>query len=294
MTTELARTFMDDLDQLPDEIPGAATLEPGRIAWLHGINSGGAKTPGMFYAKDTAFTDPPAAPWVLDERYIDQGEIGYSAPVLRIAIIAERTQWFIPGEQKGDSSEWLIAYQDGAKKLTEYLIKVQGLDDPMVLSVSGLYKARPLIDIVTTYRRGALTQAMRKTKRTLPLWSFWLPIANKTKDGKTEYIKATDASGKEYGSVVTPPALAGAPEPRTAAEILADAALWQEFRAAGWLEYKRLPRETVEGAYTISDPLALPPAPHGYHGTTAAAASRREGRNTPQALTAAEEAELVL
>ena len=105
MTTEIARTFMDDLDQLPgcrppnrarlpDEIPGAQHLDPGRLAWLHGNNKGRTKEPGVFYAKDVAFTDPPTAPWVTDERYIDQGELGFSATELRIAFLGWREQWF--------------------------------------------------------------------------------------------------------------------------------------------------------------------------------------------------------
>lgn len=248
--TDLARTFYDELDQLPAEIPGAATLEPGRINWYHGVKA--AKLPGVFYARDTAFTDAPPAPWALDERYSDQGELGYAAPRLNIAVLGWREQWFMPGENQGDSSTWLTTYAVGAKKLTEYLIRVQDLEDPVVLSVSGLYKAKPIIDLVSAFRRGTLIQAMRKTRRTLPLWSFWLPIASRTKDGKVEYIQAKDASGKEYGSVVTPPALAGQPLPRTATEILEDAALWQEFREAGWFNFKRLPQNAVEASYSVS------------------------------------------
>lgn len=249
--TEIVRTFYDELDQLPPEIPGAATLEPGRINWYHGVRQ--AKLPGVFYARDTAFTDTPPAPWVLDERYSDAGELGYCAPQLNIAFLGWREQWFRPGENRGDQATWLPTYDDGAKKLTEYLIRVHGLDDVMVLSVSGLYKAKPIIDLVSAFRRGALTQAMRKIKRTLPLWSFWLPIASRTKDGKVEYLDAKDTDGKEYGSVVTPAALAGAPIPRSVAEIMADAAIWQEFRDAGWFDYKRLPRDVTEATYTVSN-----------------------------------------
>lgn len=260
-TTELARTFIDDLDQLPAEIPGAATLEPGRLSWLHGVNAGTVKTPGVFFGKDTAFTDVPGEPWTTDDRYAEKGEFGYSAPELRIAVIGWREQWFLSGDQPGDpAKEWLLAYQDGAKKLTEYLIRVQGLDDPMVLSVSGKYKAGPIADIVSGYKRGALTQAMRRYRRTLPLWAFWLPVANKRgADGKTIYIKAQDGSGKEYGSVVTPPGLAGLPQARTAKEILGDAALWQEYREAGWFDFKRLPQNTTEASYVVTSTPALPP-----------------------------------
>ena len=257
MTTDLALpTFYDELDQLPSEIPGATTLEPGRINWYHGVKA--AKLPGVFYARETAFTDPPGAPWVVDERYSDQGELGFSAPRLELAIIGYRDQWFLPGENRGDSSTWLPTYTEGAKKLTEYLVRVNGIDDVMVLSVSGLYKARPIIDLVSTYRRGALTQAMRKVKRTLPLWAFFLPIASRVKDGKTEYIEATDSDGKQYGSVVTPPALAGAPIARSVAEIMADAAVWQEFRDAGWFDYKRTPQGVTEASYTVTERPALP------------------------------------
>lgn len=269
-STELTRTFLDDLDQLPAEIPGAATLEPGRINWYHGVKA--AKLPGVFYARDTAFIEVPPAPWVLDERYSDAGELGYCAARLNIAVLGWREQWFTPGENRGDSSTWLPTYQDGAKKLTEYLIRVQDLDDVMVLSVSGLYKAKPITDLVSAFRRGALTQAMRKTKRTLPLWAFWLPIASRQKDGKVEYLEAKDADGKEYGSVVTPPALASQPIARSVAEIMDDAALWQEFRDAGWFDYKRLPRDTVEAAYTVSNHPQLP-----------------SGRNVPQPLREDEE-----
>lgn len=262
-TTALARTFLDDYDQLPAEIPGAATLEPGRINWYHGVKA--AKLPGVFYARDTAFTDTPPAPWVLDERYSDQGELGYCAPRLSIAVLGWREQWFTPGENRGDSSTWLPTYVDGAKKLTEYLIRVEGLDDPMVLSVSGLYKAKPIIDLVSAFRRGALTQAMRKTKKNLPLWAFWLPIASRMRDGKVEYLEAKDADGKEYGSVVTPPALAAPPVARSVDEIMTDAEIWKEFRDAGWFDYKRLPHDVTEAAYTVSAAPQLPP-----------------GRNVPQ------------
>jgi hypothetical protein len=261
MTTDLTRTFIDDLDDLPAEIPGASDLEPGRLAWLHGVNAGGAKTAGCFYGRDTAFVDPPGKPWVLDERH--EGELGFSAPELRLAFIGNRSQWFIPGQDKGDMPEWLTTYQDGAKKLTEYLILVDGIAEPMVLSVSGKYKAGPVMEILSNYRRGALAQAMRKYKRTLPAWAFWLPIANlRDKSGKTIYLTAKDGDGKEYGSVVTPPALVAAPLPVTKQQLLYGAELWQQYQE--WMRFKRTPRDTTE-TYTISSAPQLPP-----------------GRNAPQ------------
>lgn len=265
-TTGLARTFIDDLDQLPAEIPGAANLEPGRISWLHGTNAAGAKMPGCFYAKDTAFVEVPPAPWTLDERYIDQGEVGYSAPKLNIALIGWREQWFRPGQDRGDLPEWLTAYESGAKKLVEYLILVEGLAEPMVLSVSGKYKAGPFAQIISGFKRGALAQAMRKVKRTLPPWAFWLPIAGqRDRDGRPVYLKAQDGEGKEYGSIVTVPVLVGSPIARSVQDIMDGAAVWEQYQ--DWLKYKRLPQNTTEAAYTISGPPQLPP-----------------GRNVPQPL----------
>lgn len=262
MTTELVRTFLDDIDQLPEEIPGAEALEPGRLSWLHGA-TGQIKTPGCFYAKDTAFVEAPDAPWSTDERYIDQGETGYSAPELRIAFIANRSQWFLPGEDRGDLPTWLHGYQEGAKKLTEYLIQVDGIVEPMVLSVSGKYKAGPIADIMSAYKRGALAQAMRKVKRTLPAWSFWLPIANKRQDGKTAYLKATDGDGKEYGSVVTPPALSGPPAARSVQEIIDGGEIRLQY--ADWARYTRTQQGVAEASYTVDTPRQLAP-----------------GRNVPQ------------
>ena len=181
MTTDIApRTWMDDADQLPAEIPGAAALEPGRMNWYHGVDAGKIKTPGVFFARETAFITIPESPWEADDRYGDKGEMGYAAPRLDLLFIANRSQWFIPGENQGDLPQWIEGYQVGAKKLTEYLVLIRGLDEPMVLSVSGKYKAAPIEKILGDYRRGALTQAMRQHRRTLPAWAFALTLGGRT------------------------------------------------------------------------------------------------------------------
>jgi hypothetical protein len=265
MSDELTRTFSQALDELPDEIPGAGNLDPGRISWLHGTNQAGAKAPGVFYGKDTAFTEPPTAPWAVDNRYEDQGEFGYSATELRIAILGWRDQWFLPGEDRGDLPTWLPTYEAGAKKLTEYLIMVDGLLDPMVLSVSGKYKAGPFAKIFSDYRRGSLAQAMRKIKRTLPPWSHWLTVAGKRDaGGKPIYEKAMDGDGKEYGSIVTPPVLVAPPIEVTIETLKEGIFLYQQYQNAGWFNYRRTPRDVVEG-HVVSSAPQLPP-----------------GRNVPQ------------
>lgn len=254
MTTELtAPSWMDEIDQLPESIPGAATLEPGRLSWYHGVEAGKVKTPGVFFGRDTAFSDlPPADMWEVDDRYADKGELGYAAPVLRLMFIANRSQWFISGENQGDMPQWLATYEDGAKKLTEYLVLVDGIADPMVLSVSGKYKAGPIADILSAYRRGALAQAMRKHKRTLPAWAFWLTIGGKrTAEGKPIYEEAKDGAGVAQGSKVTPPVLLAAPVPVTRDLLMFGADVWQQYQE--WSTYKRqAPDSSVTNAtYTI-------------------------------------------
>ena len=256
MTTEIVPSFLDTIDALPAEIPGAAALEPGRLNWYHGVNAGNVKTPGVFYARATAFMDTPDAPWETDNRFAD--ETGYSAAELRIAFIANRSQWFIPAEEQGKPPQrWLQGYEVGAKKLTEYLIMVDGLSEPMVLSVSGKYKAGPFADILSEYRRGALAQAMRQVRRTLPVWAFWLPIAGKRDaSGNPVYLKASDGDGKEYGSIVTPAALVDRPIPASVEHIVRGGQVWEEYRE--WRDFKRGRDAVIEGVYTVEAMPALP------------------------------------
>lgn len=258
MTTDIApRTWMDDADQLPAEIPGAAALEPGRMNWYHGVDAGKIKTPGVFFARETAFIAAPESPWEADDRYGDKGEQGYAAPRLELLFIANRSQWFIPGENQGDLPQWIDGYQVGAKKLTEYLVLIRGLDEPMVLSVSGKYKAAPIEKILGDYRRGALTQAMRQHHRTLPAWAFALTIGGRTNgDGKPLYEKAKDSDGKEYGSIVTPPALLAAPKPATIEEIIYGSQVYKQH--AEWRAYRRGHTQAVDAVYTVSAVPALP------------------------------------
>ena len=243
MTTDLALpTFLDEIDKLPDVIPGAANLEPGRLSWYHGVDAGKVKTPGVFFGRDTAFVDlPPADQWEIDDRYADKGELGYAASRLRLAFIHNRSQWFIPGERDGDMPTWITGYQEGAKKLQEYLVLVDGIAEPMVLSVSGKYKAGPIADLLSAYRRGALAQAMRKIKRTLPAWAFWLTIGGKSDaNGKPVYEKALDGAGVAQGSLVTPPILLAPPQAVTRDVLLYGAEVWEQYQE--WSKYRRTDR----------------------------------------------------
>lgn len=271
--------FLSDYLQIADDIPaGDNVLEPGRINWFHGTNKSGAKTPGVFYARATAFSTPPAEPWVRDDRFED--EEGYHAERLHLAVLGDRSQWFLadPNDPKRPP-QWLSTYQEGAKKQTEYLVLVHGLEDPMVLSVSGKWKAGPILDIVSVYKRGLLTQASRRAKRNVPLWAFWLPIGTQLKDGKTHYIDAQDGNGKTYGSVVTPPAAFWPADPMNelyvGEEVLRQGAAVRE-QYADWFKARRLPAGVVEGEVIAPAYLALPsPETHSVRALPS-------GRNVPQ------------
>lgn len=247
----MTSTFADQIATIGDAIPAATALEPGRIIWLHGIKQ--AKLPGAFYVKDTELNGTPAEPWKADNRFEEErGERGYSTPALKIAVLGQRTQWFIQGDRdNGTITQWIARYEEGSKKLVEFLVLVEGISEPMVLSASGMNKAKPLIDAVYDYRNGLLKQASRIAKVQLPLWAFWLPFQNRLdSNGKTAYQEAADGQGKTYGSVVTPPALRLPPDAMDALFVGKEtlergAAIVAEYH--NWPKTKRLSNDMVEG-----------------------------------------------
>lgn len=261
-TTALVPSFLDDME-LPDDLPGVQ-IEPARLNWYHGVDAGKVRTPGVFFGRDTAFTEPPPAPWEIDERYLDTDGAGYSAPKLRLAFIGERSQWFIPGATRNDPITWLpngVRAPEGVKvkMQIEYLVMVDGLPDVMVLAVSGFYKSRPIQQILRAYERGALAQLIRAKRRQLPRWSHWLTIGGKVDDrGKPVIEKAKDSAGEEHGSDVTPPALLAAPEIVDRETFQACIEAWNLYNSLGWFKFQRLPQGTVEATYTISSAPQLP------------------------------------
>jgi hypothetical protein len=275
MTTEstaIIPSYLDDVD-LPDDLPDMQ-LEPPRLNWHHGAQAGKITAPGVFFGRDTAFTDPPPPPWEIDERFIDDDGPGYSVAIARFAFVGMRSQWFIPGATRNDPIVWLLDGQrqpDGTKvkKMVEYLVLIDGLADVAVLSVSGYYKSRPIENILRAYERGALAQEIRRRKRRLPGWSHWLTIGGKVDDkGKPILEKAFDAKGDEHGSDVTPPTLLSAPElvDRDTFQQAIDA--WNLYNSLGWFKFRRLPRDVTNADYTVH---AVPQLP--------------AGRNAPQPIT---------
>lgn len=267
-------TFLDTINAI--DIPDFAEsgeLPLGSFTWMHGNKAG--KTPGAFYGKAIEFSGTPAAPWVADNDRFD-GENGYSAPTLKIAIIGYRSQWYTGGEAKGERKVWLPNYVEGigAKKQVELIVFAEGLgDEPMIVTLPKVSKAKPMEQIIKLYRNGLLTQASRVAKRALPLWSFWLPIHGATKDGKAIYEEFSGKDGK--ASYVTTPVLdlpADALDTLfVGADLIARGAEVANQYAA-WFNERRLPPQISEGVVE-PEPLALP-AP--------------AGRNVPQEVTDAD------
>lgn len=262
--TAIVPSFLDSDMDLPDDLP-SVQIEPARLNWYHGVDAGKIKTPGVFFGRDTAFTETPPAPWESDDRYLEEDGPGYSAPRLSLAFIGERSQWFIPGETSNDPITWLMNGQRAAagvkvKKQLEYLVLINGLPDAMVLSVSGYYKSRPIEDILRAYERGALAQLIRGKRRNYPRWSHWLTIGGKTDaKGMPVIEKATDSKGEEYGSAVTPPTLIGAPVLVSGQAFQQAIDAWNLYNSLGWFKYQRLPRDVAEGSYVVSSAPQLPP-----------------------------------
>lgn len=261
-------SFLDTINAIED-LPEVGELPLGSITWMHGNKAG--KTPGAFFGKATEFNGTPGAPWSLDERFDD--DPGYSAPTLRLAFIAWRSQWYMEEERNGKKyKNWITDYQQGARKQVEYICFAEGVDEPLILTLPKFTKAKPIQDIVKEYQDGLLKQAARLAKRPLPLWSFWVPIQGQQKEGKPVYDEVL-SGGQKTGAFVTPPTVAWPANPMdtlfVGEELLrrgADVA-----RTYGkWREERRLPAGVIEGE--VVQPKQLP-----------------AGRNVPQPV---EEADL--
>lgn len=246
-------SFLDTINTI-DDIPEGGDLPLGSITWMHGNKAG--KTPGAFFGKATEFSGTPAAPWLPDDRFDD--DPGYSAPVLKLAFIAWRAQWY--KQDESGPKIWLADYEQGAKKQVEYIVFAQGCDDPMLLTLPKFTKAKPIQDIVKEYRDGLLKQASRLAKRALPLWSFWVPIQGKQKDGKSVY-EEVQRNGAGTGAHVTYPVAVWGDNPMdtlfVGEDLLRKGA--EVARTYGrWVDERRLPAGVVEGEVVQPRQLSAP------------------------------------
>lgn len=189
---------LETLSTLDIDYQTETSDQPPRIWWHNGDKR--SKTPGSFYTKLDEIGVEPAAPWQSDDRF--DNEDGFATNKLNVAIIGHRSQAF-----KQDNADspwiWLTKWEKGARIYTEVLCIVEGIDEPVVWACKGMTgkavtgKGDGIID---RYKTALLREAEKLSKRTLPPWSFWLPIASEV-----------DASGKlvyadtGFGSFITRP-----------------------------------------------------------------------------------------
>lgn len=250
------------------EVAGSEGAEAPRIWWRNGVKQ--AKTGGFFYTSDKEFPGGLEAPWATKEVY--DGENGYVAERLRVAVLAKRSQPFRdPKDASGKRDrtqprQWGLKWEPGMQIYTELLCFIEGYAGPVIWCADGL-TGKAVDAALKAYKTGLLAEGSRVAKRALPWWSFWLPVSTKLAgDGKVAY----EDTG--FGSFVTPPALAlggnaldtlfvGAEVLAAGAEVLNDSfAAW-----AKTIPPHRLPGNVVEAE--VVEIKALP-----------------AGRNVPQAI----------
>lgn len=247
-------TFKDAIATV--EVEAAALPEElARFHWYHGSKQG--RTAGHFFVKASAAPGEPGAPWEAYTNAYD--EPGFKAEALKIAVLAMREQWFIPGANPGDPPQYLTGYAEGAKSNVEILCFVEGFDDVMVLSASGKFKAGALKAILREYTRGLLRQASTVAGKPLPAWTFWLPIGSKRDIKGAPVYEQTQGAGGQ-GAAVTPPVLLG-PLDMDALFVGVDLLKRGEAEATlrkNWAQEKRLPAGVVEGEVVPARALPAP------------------------------------
>lgn len=194
-------TAFDELKELDVQTFDQDQQQPPRIWWHNGNKQ--AKTPGSFYTKEEEIGGPPDSPWQEVEKY--DGETGYVAESLKIAIIATRSQPVIidsSGERK--TYTWLTKWEKGAQIYTEILCFAEGIAEPVVWPCKGM-TGKAMTGkggILQSYEKGFLRNASQCVGKGLNPWAFWLPISTKLDSaGKPAY----DDTG--FKSFVTPPDL---------------------------------------------------------------------------------------
>lgn len=186
---------------------------PGPVMqWLRGAER--PPLPGKFYLRERDFgRTAPDAPFVADEVF--DGEGGYTASVARLLVIGTRKTVYIPTIVKYNGrdqrrKEWLPHWkpelrEKGGKILTEALVLVEGVGDPVVFQVSGM-NGMEFDKALRRFRAELIGPVSMKARavigRPLPTFAFWMPLSGLTPKGKPNVVKI-----EAFGSFATPPLL---------------------------------------------------------------------------------------
>ncbi len=192
-------TFLDTMINLDVPTFDDHADQPPRMYWHNGDKR--ARTAGSFYIKADELIATPDAPWERVERF--QDEIGFTASLLKVAVIGYRQQPFVD-DKETRTRRWLTHWEPGALIYTEVLCLVAGIDVPVVWCAKGL-TGRAITGkggILAQYRSTLLRAAETSAGKPLPPWTFWLPITAAV-DAQERPVY-TDTG---HGSFVTPPIL---------------------------------------------------------------------------------------
>ena len=176
------------------------------IWWRHGVEA--TKTPGVFYCR-AADVGQAGAPWAPVERY--EGEAGFQTERLGM-IVVRRRQWPFTTD---DDRRYVFheAWQPGMRLLTQFLAIVDGINDPVVISLKGVagqaFTARSFapdgtarVGIMPTLHRLVVQPAQARLNKPVPLYAFRFEVVGEHRDGKPVFARL------KHGPSVTLPALA--------------------------------------------------------------------------------------
>lgn len=186
-------SIFDDVKQL-DYTPEQNGDGLPRVYYFNGVDAKTVRTNGEFYTKS-----PAGDGWTVSNRFPD--EEGYSTAELWFAPIAYREQWFTT-DAVTKRTVWLAHYEPGARKYSEQIGFIRGIDGPAVLVSKGMI-SRAL------YGKGGVFQTFAETvgaayrkaaKSAAPGWALYVPIVPPVdKKGNPAYTSTG------HGSTVTPP-----------------------------------------------------------------------------------------
>lgn len=186
--------------------------------------------PGFCYFRASDLSGEPGAPWVGAEVYDD--EPGYVASAFSVLVLGMRKTAFIGS---GKDKEYLKHYDRslrGCRLLTEALCLVEGIDEPVILTFSGL-NGKGFSEAYNAFVKMVVTPATRAFHKSLPPFAFWMPISAEFDAKGKPIVRETDVPGSKEKGFVTPPVLKLAeaePSPAYIQSLMAD--VGQAFYAA--------------------------------------------------------------
>jgi hypothetical protein len=167
-------SLYDDFATLDLKDYNEGRIGPPRINWWNDA--------GKFYSTAVGWREALEEPWRPTNRF--EGEDGYEALQLDLAVIHVRKRPFI--KNSDGKREYLSEWRDGTQYHSEYLVMINGIEEPAVFSVHGM-AGRAMADIKKLFEATVLRAARKAAPKgvKIPLWACWMPIGmNKDANGR--------------------------------------------------------------------------------------------------------------